>query len=86
MDQTTGNLYGGSVGYQDENSPDWRLQHLPAPPVSVLVTSSKVGERTYGGTLHFVSLVKPADAACTRCTWRRAATTSRPGAASCRRR
>lgn len=59
LDQTTGNLYGGSVGYQDENSPDWRLQHLPAPPVSILVTSSKVGERTYGGTLRFVSLVKP---------------------------
>jgi len=59
VDQTTGALYGGDIGYQDENSPDWRLQHLPAPPISVLVTSSKVGERTYGGTLHFVSLVKP---------------------------
>ena len=59
MDQTTGDLYGGSVGYRDENNMDWRLRNLPAPPVSVLVTSSKVGERTYGGTLRFVSLVKP---------------------------
>jgi S-formylglutathione hydrolase FrmB len=59
QDRTTGNLYGNNVGYQDENSPDWRLQHLPAPPVSVLVASSKIGERTYGGTLHFVTLVKP---------------------------
>jgi enterochelin esterase-like enzyme len=59
MDRTTGNLYGGNLGYEDENSPDWRLQHLPAPAVSVLVTSSKVGERTYGGTLQFVALVKP---------------------------
>jgi S-formylglutathione hydrolase FrmB len=59
QDPTTGNLYGNDAGYQDENSPDWRLQHLPAPPVSVLVASSKIGERTYGGTLHFVTLVKP---------------------------
>jgi S-formylglutathione hydrolase FrmB len=58
-DHTTGNLYGNNAGYQDENSPDWRLQHLPAPPISVLVASSKIGERTYGGTLHFVTLVKP---------------------------
>jgi S-formylglutathione hydrolase FrmB len=59
QDHTTGDLYGNNKGYQDENSPDWRLQHLPAPPVSVLVASSKLGERTYGGTLHFVTLVKP---------------------------
>jgi enterochelin esterase-like enzyme len=59
QDHTTGDLYGNSVGYQDENSPDWRLQHLPAPPISVLVASSKIGERTYPGTLHFVTLVKP---------------------------
>jgi enterochelin esterase-like enzyme len=58
-DHTTGDLYGNNIGYQDENSPDWRLQHLPAPPISVLVASSKIGERTYGGTLHFVTLVKP---------------------------
>jgi S-formylglutathione hydrolase FrmB len=59
QDKTTGDLYGGSTGYQNENSPDWRLQHLPAPPVSVLVTSSVQGELTYGGTVHFVSLVRP---------------------------
>jgi enterochelin esterase-like enzyme len=59
QDRTTGDLYGDSKGYQDENSPDWRLQHLPAPPVSVLVASSRIGELTYGGTLHFVTLVKP---------------------------
>jgi S-formylglutathione hydrolase FrmB len=59
QDHTTGELYGNNAGYQDENSPDWRLQHLPAPPISVLVASSKIGERTYGGTLHFVTLVKP---------------------------
>jgi enterochelin esterase-like enzyme len=59
QDHTTGNLYGSSKGYREENSPDWRLRDLPAPPISVLVASSVEGENTYRGTLHFVSLVKP---------------------------
>jgi enterochelin esterase-like enzyme len=52
-------LWGGSVGYRDENSPGWRLRHLPAPPVSVLVTSSWVGERTLAGTLAFLREIHP---------------------------
>jgi enterochelin esterase-like enzyme len=56
-DRTTGDLYGGSSGYQNENDLFWRLTHLPAPPVSVLVTSSRVGERTYPGTLAFLRLI-----------------------------
>ncbi|HBW17566.1 MAG TPA: esterase [Actinobacteria bacterium] len=58
-DHTTGNLYGGSNAYRNENDPYWRLQHLPDPPVSVLVTSSKIGEKTYPGALKFLSLVRP---------------------------
>jgi S-formylglutathione hydrolase FrmB len=58
-DSTTGNLYGDVPGYRDLNSPDWRLQHLPAPPISVLVTSSIVGEKSYPQTRQFVSLVRP---------------------------
>ncbi|GEM_PF-434009 len=58
-DRTTGSLYGGSAAYRDENDLDWRLRHLPAPPVSVLVTSSRVGEKTYPGTLAFLRLVHP---------------------------
>jgi enterochelin esterase-like enzyme len=58
-DQTTGDLYGGSGGYKDENNLDWRLTHLPAPPISVLVTSSVIGEKTYPGTVQFLSLVRP---------------------------
>jgi enterochelin esterase-like enzyme len=59
MDNTTGNLYGGSAAFQNENSLDWRLAHLPAPPVSVLVTSSQVGERDLPGTLAFLRLIRP---------------------------
>ena len=59
QDQTTGDLYGGSAGYQNENNLNWRLEHLPAPPVSVLVTSSRVGERSLPGTLAFLQLIHP---------------------------
>jgi S-formylglutathione hydrolase FrmB len=58
-DDTTGNLYGGSLGYRHENDLDWRLRNLPAPPVSLLVTSSKVGEDSYPGTVAFLKLVRP---------------------------
>jgi enterochelin esterase-like enzyme len=58
LDRTTGNLYGGSVAYRNENDLDWRLKHLPAPPVSVLVTSTLVGEAAYPGTLAFLRLIR----------------------------
>jgi enterochelin esterase-like enzyme len=57
-DSTTGNLYGGSSAFRQENNLDWRLQHLPAPPVSVLVTSSLVGEHDLAGTLAFLHLIR----------------------------
>jgi enterochelin esterase-like enzyme len=57
QDSTTGNLYGGSTAFRNENNLDWRLMHLPAPPVSVLVTSSLVGEHDLAGTLAFLSLI-----------------------------
>lgn len=52
-------LWGGSAGYRLENSLIWRLKHLPAPPVSVLVTSSKVGEGSLPGTLAFLRAIHP---------------------------
>jgi enterochelin esterase-like enzyme len=52
-------LWGGSRGYRLENSPDWRLRHLPAPPVSVLATSSWVGEKSLPGTLAFLREIHP---------------------------
>jgi S-formylglutathione hydrolase FrmB len=59
QDRTTGNLYGGSLAYRNENNLDWRLAHLPAPPVSVLVTSSRAGEKDLAGTLAFLRLIHP---------------------------
>jgi enterochelin esterase-like enzyme len=58
-DDTTGNLYGSSQAYRNENDLFWRLMHLPIPPISILVTSSKIGESTYPGTLRFLRLIRP---------------------------
>ncbi|HVB41590.1 MAG TPA: alpha/beta hydrolase-fold protein [Streptosporangiaceae bacterium] len=58
-DHTTGNIYGGSPAYRNENNLDWRLTHLPAPPVSVLVASSASGEPSLPGSLVFLHLVRP---------------------------
>lgn len=59
LDSTTGDLFGGRKELEQQNDLMWRLAHLPAPPVNVLVTSSKVGESDYGATLRFLAAVKP---------------------------
>ncbi|MCC3771572.1 esterase family protein [Streptomyces sp. UNOC14_S4] len=60
-DLTTGNLFGGGdEGKQREREHDlvWRLKNLPAPKVSVLVTSSKKGEKNLKETERFLKAVK----------------------------
>ena len=59
QDFTTGSLYGRSPAYQSENDLFWRLGHRPPPPVSVLLTTSRVGESDYLPTLRFLSLIRP---------------------------
>jgi hypothetical protein len=59
QDFTTGSLYGGSAAYRSENDLFWRLAHHPFPPVSVLLTSSRVGEDNYRPTLRFLSMIRP---------------------------
>jgi S-formylglutathione hydrolase FrmB len=58
LDVTTGNLFGGSALLRNRNDLMWRLRKLPAPPVSVLVTSSLHGERDYPATLRFIAAVR----------------------------
>ncbi|MCF3133167.1 alpha/beta hydrolase [Streptomyces olivochromogenes] len=60
-DPTTGNLFGsgpGRVARINEHDLMWRLRHLPAPQVSVLVAESKHGERGYPQTRAFINAVK----------------------------
>lgn len=58
-DLTTGDLYGGSLAIRNENDLLWRIQHLPPPPLNLLVTSCKIGERTYPQAVQFLGLAKP---------------------------
>ncbi|MFF4478468.1 alpha/beta hydrolase [Streptomyces sp. NPDC001520] len=58
IDSTTGDLFGGSKRLERENDLMWRLSHKPAPPVSLLVSSSEHGEQNYRDTVRFVNKVK----------------------------
>ncbi|GAA2156195.1 alpha/beta hydrolase [Actinomadura napierensis] len=57
-DATTGELYGGSAAVRNDNDLLWRAQHLPPPPTSVLLASSKV-EKGYRQAQQFIKLAKP---------------------------
>ncbi|MER6139643.1 alpha/beta hydrolase-fold protein [Streptomyces sparsogenes] len=58
IDATTGDLFGGSKRLERENDLMWRLDHKPAPPVSLLVSSSEHGEKNYNDTVKFIEKVK----------------------------
>ncbi|MGW1377977.1 alpha/beta hydrolase [Streptomyces sp. NPDC002446] len=58
LDATTGDLFGGSKQLERENNLLWRQRNLPAPPVNLLVTSSKQGESNYNETLRFIEQTK----------------------------
>ncbi|MFF7648483.1 alpha/beta hydrolase [Streptomyces sp. NPDC007983] len=58
LDATTGDLFGGSKRLECENNLMWRLDHRPAPPVSLLVSSSERGEKNYRATMRFVAKVR----------------------------
>ncbi|KAK1180246.1 alpha/beta hydrolase-fold protein [Streptomyces sp. NBS 14/10] len=58
IDATTGDLFGGSKQLERENNLMWRLDHKPAPPVSLLVSSSEHGEKNYKDTVKFIEKAK----------------------------
>ncbi|MFF4955238.1 alpha/beta hydrolase [Streptomyces chattanoogensis] len=58
IDATTGDLFGGNPQLARENNLLWRQQHRPAPPVNLLVTTSKQGETNYQKTLRFIQQTK----------------------------
>ncbi|MEV0233217.1 alpha/beta hydrolase-fold protein [Nonomuraea sp. NPDC050786] len=59
IDRTTGDLFHGDKSLEQRNDLMWRLANLPAPPVKVLVTSSKKGESDYPATVRFLGAVRP---------------------------
>lgn len=60
-DNTTGNLWGGSIARKYANDPEWFLAHRPAPPVSLYVTTSRAENHFdgYPDAMKFLHLVKP---------------------------
>jgi len=58
QDHTTGILYANSQDVRNENDLMWRIEHLPPPPVSALLTTSKTGEVNYQPTMQFAALAK----------------------------
>ncbi len=60
-DSTTGDLWHGSSVVRDLNDLDWRLRNLPAPPVSLLVTTSRDERGPLGiaNSRRFVALARP---------------------------
>ncbi|GCD35918.1 esterase [Streptomyces chrestomyceticus JCM 4735] len=58
LDASTGALFGGDKQLERENNLLWRQKNLPAPPVNLLVTSSKQGEDNYKETLQFIRQTK----------------------------
>ncbi|MBS2962574.1 hypothetical protein KGA66_05915 [Actinocrinis puniceicyclus] len=59
QDSTTGDLYGGDPVFRQHNDLLWRIEHLPAPPIAALLTTSRTGESNYAPTLRFVRDAKP---------------------------
>ncbi|HWG24889.1 alpha/beta hydrolase [Actinospica sp.] len=55
QDITTGDLYA-TPQFRDLNNVMWRIEHLPKPPVSVLLTSSRSGESDYAAVTRFQQL------------------------------
>jgi dienelactone hydrolase len=64
QDRSTGRLLTGPAERR-EHDLVWRLGHLPAPPVRVLIASSRKGERDYRATRAFLAAVRPPMAAAT---------------------
>jgi S-formylglutathione hydrolase FrmB len=63
-DGTTGDLWGGSRVLWNLNNLEWRLGHLPPPPVSVLVTTARdeAGSSGYADSRRFITLAHTAGA------------------------
>ncbi|NGO10232.1 esterase [Streptomyces sp. HC44] len=58
IDPTTGDLFQGDKELRKSADLMWYLKHRPAPDTSLLVSSSKHGEKNYKETLRFIDLVK----------------------------
>ncbi|WP_433328519.1 alpha/beta hydrolase [Spirillospora sp. CA-294931] len=56
---TTTDPYGGSKTFRQDNDLQWRLRHLPPPPVSVLLATAAGKPAETGRAAGFVALARP---------------------------
>ncbi|MFC4048900.1 alpha/beta hydrolase [Actinomadura syzygii] len=59
LDTTTRDLYGGSPALRRNSNLIWRVRNLPPPPVSLLVASADVGEKTFPSARTFMKAARP---------------------------
>ncbi|MEU6662645.1 alpha/beta hydrolase-fold protein [Streptomyces sp. NPDC046821] len=59
IDPTTGDLFQGNTALKQQADLMWSLKHGAPPNTSLLVTTSKHGEKDYGATMRFIKAVKP---------------------------
>ncbi|WP_067813631.1 alpha/beta hydrolase [Actinomadura kijaniata] len=59
LDTTTRQLYDRSRELRQRNNLIWRLENLPQPPVSIMVGSALVGEKTYKDAQKFMAAARP---------------------------
>jgi enterochelin esterase-like enzyme len=57
-DRTTGDLYRGNVRLREENSPLWRVQNLPVPPMPVYLAVARDDKEGYQQVQQFVAAVR----------------------------
>jgi S-formylglutathione hydrolase FrmB len=58
-DGTTGDLWGGSTAYRNENSPLWLMANRPVPAVDLLIFASKQDPEAYPSMQRFLRVVRP---------------------------
>lgn len=51
-DNTTGDLFGGSQGLRNENSPIWLIQRPRREPVNLLIIASRLDRASYNGRFY----------------------------------
>ncbi len=59
IDWTTGALFGHSVAARDANDPLWRLTHLPAPNLALLLASSRQDVTTHVEANQLAAAARP---------------------------
>src|SRR5262245_38996119 len=58
-DRTTGDLYHGDAFDRELNSPLWRLEHLPVPPMGIYLASARDDPNVYRQMRRFAAEAKP---------------------------